>query len=357
MAQTIALHTKAPQVSLAEVMDAVQRTRANDLKLQGMARDNELGAAVHQQDMNKTNALADYRERAGAKDPNALSALDAFPEEQKKIFDAFDAMSPQEYMEAAKKANAFGQAARRVQAFAPGTPQQKQVWEAELDRLTADGFIDEESRDLWKQQGPNPEIINEALSIDEYVKTYKGKNVALDQAKVRDVDNRVANRNALADARIDDIGYDNELAARKAEAQIEQGGTRAAATTQNANSLEAYREGELQRKTKQGDERNAITAAKKQGGGAAPGAPAGLSENERGRRLRDVEKRIARMEEDGGYTPEQIADERIKMRKAYEIEPRGTAEDPIPVKVPADAAKLPAGTYFMTPDGRLIRKK
>lgn len=356
MAQTIALSTRAPQVSLADVVDRVNRARMDELKLEGMARDNEMGAVTHQQSMNKANALDQYRTRAGAKDPEALSALDAYPEEQKKLFDAFDGMSPQEYMEAAKKANAFGEAARRVQAFAQGTPQQKQAWDRELDRLTAEGFIDEESRDLWKGQGPSPEIINEALTIAEYTKTYKGKNAALDKAKVDDVRNRIDTRNALADARIDDIGYDNELATRRTDAQIEQGGMRASATAQNADSLEAYRQAEVDRKTKQGDESNAIKAQKKQGGGAAPGGT-GLSENERGRRIRDIEKRIAAMQEDGSYAPEQIAEERKSLRKAYEVEARGTADDPIAVMTPAEAAKLPAGTYFLTPDGRTIRKK
>ena len=209
MSQTIALHAKAPQVSLADVMQEVQRNRANEFKLQGMQREDQLDAITKGQQIDEANALGRYRTRQGQQDPGALEELDAYPEEQKKLYDAFDGMSPQQYMEAGKKANAFGAAARRISAFAEGSPQQAQVWAEEIDRLAKDGFIDPKNAEQWKAQGPNMAIVNEALTIGDWVKGYKGKN-AVEQARVEEIKGRTKNAEKRTEGQLERYRTQNE---------------------------------------------------------------------------------------------------------------------------------------------------
>ncbi len=103
------------------------------------------------------------------------------------------------------KGIAVAQAARRVSSFTEGSPEQRQAWEIEIDKLWKGGFIDEEYRDLWKKNGPNPEIINEALDIGKWAESYTGKN-AVNRARAEQIQTRAENDTRLTDARVGDIG-------------------------------------------------------------------------------------------------------------------------------------------------------
>ena len=298
MSQTIALHAKAPQISLADVMQEVQRSRENDLKLQGMERDNQLDAITKGQQIDEANALGRYRTRQGAKDPAAIEELDAYPEQQKKLYEAFDGMSPQQYMDAGKKANAFGAAARRVSAFAEGSPQQAQVWAEEIDRLAKDGYIDPKSAEQWKAQGPNMAIINEALTIGDWVKGYKGKN-ALEQARIEEIKGRTKNAEKKTEGQLDRYRTQND----KDAFSIEDKGI----DNERADK-------DLERKNRQGDERNAIAARKKQGL-----ADSGMTESEYGRRINNVQKIIEKRREEEGLDDAQVLALERELRKKYRI--------------------------------------
>lgn len=201
MSQTIALQAKSPQISLAEVMDNVQRTRTNELKINSMERDEELDTITTRQKIDEANAVDRYRVRAGAKDPDALEALNAYPEMQQKLFDQLDGLSPHDRMQAKKRARAFGEAARGVMRFGEGTPEQIQAWSEKIDGLKAGGWLDAKTADALKKQKPNKALLNEALMVDEFVSQYTGRGRGKDSA--------------LESARIDDIEADNKRADTK----------------------------------------------------------------------------------------------------------------------------------------------
>lgn len=339
MSQTIALRARAPQVSLAKVMDDVQRARIKELAIERGERAAELDSMKTRQALDEGNALDAYRTRAKANDPQAIEELDAYPEMAKKLHDAFDGMSPEQYREASGKAQAFAQAARRVSSFTEGSPEQRQAWEIEIDKLWKGGFIDEEYRDLWKKNGPNPEIINEALDIGKWAESYTGKN-AVNRARAEQIQTRAENDTRLTDARVGDIGIDNERADEKTQAQVEQGDRRVGATEQNANSLEQYRTGNL---TRQQERDNALAADRqadntradknvesqikvreakgtttKDGKPKGGEAGSGINENEYGRRVRDIQKILEKRRADGATAEELAATER-QLREKYRI--------------------------------------
>lgn len=364
MSQTIALHAKAPQISLADVMQEVQRSRQNDIKLQGMERENELDSITKGQQIDEANALGRYRTRQGAKDPAAIEELDAYPEAQKKLYDAFDGMSPQQYMEAGKKANAFGAAARRVSAFAEGSPQQAQVWAEEIDRLAKDGFIDPKNAEQWKAQGPNMAIVNEALTIGDWVKGYKGKN-ALEQARIEEIKGRTANaekktegqlgryrtQNEKDQSLIEDKGVDNERAdedlarkTKKTEADIAK-----AAKTKEADGLRVEKgiSDLLNKKRKELQLEEEDLTAPEDGKTDLNAAPdEGLARRKQAYRAYEAELR--KKYEVKGANTEGKAD----------LKPLGASPDnPYIPKNKQDAMSQPPGTYFLGPDGKVWQVK
>lgn len=165
MPQTIALRAEAPQVDLASVMKAAQDYRTNELALRGAER-------AEQADLEQNNALQKYRFRESKGDPRAADELASYPELQKKLFDAFDGMSPAEFKESRKRANAFGEAARRVGMFAPGSPQRGAAWNSAIGDLHKAGYLSDEDANLAIEGGPNDLLIDQALTIEQYVEKY-----------------------------------------------------------------------------------------------------------------------------------------------------------------------------------------
>lgn len=369
MSQTIALQARAPQVSLADVMRDVQQREMNDYKIQEMARQDQLGAMDTRQKLDQGEALDRYRMRAKDKDPAAAEELDAYPEMAKKLHDAFDGMSPEQYREAAGKAKAFAEAARRVSSFPEGSAEQGQAWQIEIDKLWKGGFIDEQYRDLWKKSGPNADIINEALDIGKWAESYTGKN-AVNRARAANLEGKTENEAALTQARIgteqSKAGL-NETRGRVAEQNVESldayrtreserktGDTEAdnVRADKTAESLDTYRTGEAKRKAEDTAADNAradknvesqIKTRESKGTGTGSGskkdtptpgtgeAGSDLSPNEYGRRIRDVQKIINRRREKEFLTDDQVLSLERELRKKYRIpdsEPSISGLDP-----------------------------
>jgi hypothetical protein len=386
MPQTIALQARAPQVDLGAILRNGQEYRRRELAMANDPLKNQLEAAKLNDDIGAQSALSDYREAVAAKEPAAIEKLNAYPEQQKKLFDAFDGMEPSMRMERIRKANAFGEAAKAVMSYEKGSEEQAAAWAEQVGKLAADGHIDKTTADRLVKQGPSDAILNEAMTLGELTKAYlaerKGK--------------------PLQDARIEDIGLDNVRADRKTDAQIEQGDVRAGATAKNADSLEDYRtakvgiEGadktadnergdkDLERKFKETEARIAKGAKTKEADGLR--IEKGISDLLKRKReelaLKDgdiadldigksdpdaFEKDVAAAGELARKVDEYRAYEK-DLRRKYEVKganpdgkgalkPAGTARDnPITPKTRAEAMALPKGTWFIDPKGNLIQR-
>lgn len=331
------------KMDLPGLEQKAQLAREREFKLQEMPGQVDMENAKNANGTNREVDLSNYRARAMGGDKDAIDSLKGQPDAYAKVTEAFDAMTPDEWLEAQRTATAFGEAARRVSSFKAGSREQRQAWDEELGKLFKDGFIDKASHDQWVAQGPNDEIINEALDVGDFVKSrYDGihrKGAALERA------------------RIEDIGTDNTRDDRKLDAAIVQGDTKADAATQNANSLEAYRTGKLKADiTDDTADNNRDTAddqadnnradrdlTRKIAEGKAKGSKgattqggeddSGLGENEYGRRIRDIQKIIeTRRRKDGIGDDEALALER-ELRKKYRI----------PIDAPSISGLDPAG--------------
>lgn len=368
MSQTIALYAKAPQVSLADVMRDVQERELNKYRINEARRQDQLGEMDTRQRLDQGQALDRYRVRAKDNDPKAIEELDAYPEMAKKLHEALDGMSPEQYREATVKAQAFAQAAKRVSSFPEGSAEQEEAWQVEINKLYTAGLIDEQYRDLWIQSGPNTEIINEALDVGKWTEIYVGKT-ATDRARAEQIGVRANNDTRLTDARIgtektraglnegrvEDIGIDNERADRKTDATIEQGDRRVGVAEQNAESLDNYRTNNLTRQQKK-DEWNVeddkadnvradrdtdskIATRGTKGAAKTPdGKPVGeggsdLSANEYGRRIRNIEAIIERRREKEFLSDDQVRQLERDLRRKYRI----------PDQIPSISGLDPAG--------------
>lgn len=372
MSQLAAYQLHSPKsINLPALEQEAQAARQREINLSTLPGKAALVNAQNANALNEENAIGDFVAKSEAGDPNAVEELRGYPDKYKAHVQAFDAMDPEDWREAKIRGNAFAEAARRVKSLPSGSKEQKAMWDQVLGELQAAGHIDKSQHDAMVSAGPSDDIINEALDIGEFVNTYKPKApkplTELDKVRIQDVgiDNARADRKAEADI---------TRADKKTQAQIDQGDRRVKVSEQNASSLGDYRLGIKNRGDKKLEadiaddnadnaradknvESQIKTREAKGGKGSLSGVPGRLDEKERGRRLTQVEKQLAKEQSENNLTPAQVTARRQELRKAYEVPPAGTPEDPFFPTSPADAANYPVGTYFTTPDGRLIRKK
>jgi hypothetical protein len=179
----VALQAKAPQLDLSRIEQAAQRAQANDYELQNAPARSELEALKLQDEIGGQSALAGYRDAQGAGDPQAIDKLKAYPKIQKDVYDAFDGMKPEEYMFAKKKARAFGRAAQYVLSLPKDSPEQKEAWDESLGVLRQQNYIDDTMYRRMIEAGPSDLVLQQAMTVDDYVKQYGGKNAKVNDAE------------------------------------------------------------------------------------------------------------------------------------------------------------------------------
>ena len=172
----VALQARAPQPDIAAIERAAQGARARDFELQNAPQRSALEALKLQDEIGGQSALAGYRKAKLAGEPDALDKLGAYPKIQKDMYDAFDGMEPEEFIYAKKKSRAFGRAAQYVLSLQKGSPEQKQAWDEALQVLREEGFIDDRQYKGLVQSGPSDLILQQALTVDDYLKEYAGRN-------------------------------------------------------------------------------------------------------------------------------------------------------------------------------------
>lgn len=176
MAQNIALQVRTPQPDLAAITRAAQGANLADIKMQNEPARSELEALQLQDEIGGQKALGGYREAVAAGDPNAIDKVAAYPKMQQDLYSAFDGMAPQEFMEAKKKARAFGKAAQHVKMFPDGSPEQEQAWGASAKVLKDAGYIDDKQYNMMIESGPSDLIIQQAMTVDQWVSQYAQKD-------------------------------------------------------------------------------------------------------------------------------------------------------------------------------------
>jgi hypothetical protein len=325
--------------NLAEVEQAAQSARLRDFQLQAQPGQVEATNARNENVVAKEGALADYRMAVENDQPDPVDELAGFPDIFKPAVDAMDGMDPKTYLEATKKARAMGEAAKRVRMFKAGTPEQKAAWEKELGDLMSQGYIDKPMHDGMVTSGPDDAVISEALDLHKVVDIYDKKK---GRAKVQ-------RSSALEEARIKDIDADNTRADKLVDSQVEKNKRVPAAKNQDRMS-------------------------------AIPG----MSEREYGNRVTRVEQLLQKRRAEGA-TEDQLLEEELRLNKRFGLDAlddkdnsrvpqegdvpvaeapdvvdageAGTAENPHRPTSREEAEALPPGAYFMTPSGKLIRKK
>lgn len=179
----VALQVKAPQPDMAEIERAAQGANARDYELQNAPQRSELEALKLQDEIGGQSALAGYRKAQGEGDPDAMGKLDAYPKIQKEVYDAFDGMKPEEFMFAKKKARAFGRAAQYVLSLPKDSPERKEAWDESLKVLRQEQYIDDRQYQQMIQSGPSDLVLQQAMTVDDYVKSYGGKNSKTNDAE------------------------------------------------------------------------------------------------------------------------------------------------------------------------------
>lgn len=174
MTQLIALQTKVPTFDLQQTLRGGQEVQAGELKLQAARNAAMLDDANTRAELGKTNALERYRFRREKGMGGAEKELAGFPELQKQLDDAFSGMTPDEFAAAKERAFVFGEAARKVGMFSPGTPERAEMWDRVIRDLYDAGFLDKETAEASIRGGPNDLIIDQALTVEEYVKKHAG---------------------------------------------------------------------------------------------------------------------------------------------------------------------------------------
>jgi hypothetical protein len=184
----IALQARAPQPDLATIERAAQGANARDFELRNAPQRSELEALKLQDEIGGQSALAGYRKQQVAGDPNALDTLKGYPKVQKDMYEVFDGMKPEEYMFAKKKARLITRAAQYVQSIDDKTPAGKQAkieaWNDSLKVLREEQAIDDRQYKQMIAAGPSDLIIQQALTVDDFVKQYTGKNSKVDEAEI-----------------------------------------------------------------------------------------------------------------------------------------------------------------------------
>jgi hypothetical protein len=188
MNQLVALQVRPPVFDEPANALRFQQYQAGEERLKNAQTDNQLGAMKLEQASDQFGAEKNFRDRSAAGDPNADEALAGQPEMQKRLYDAFDGMSPKDYKAAKVKATRFGDAARTILMFKDGSREQTDAWNTEITKLADDKIIDSDTADKMIKNGPNPLIIEQALSVEQLAKNHIGKDTgstALKDEKTR----------------------------------------------------------------------------------------------------------------------------------------------------------------------------
>lgn len=182
MAQNIALQARAPQVNLPALERSAQDANLMDYKLQNAPVESELEALKMRDEIGERNAMGGYREAVSKGDPNALDKLSSQPKMQKEMYEAFDGMSPKEFMAAKKRADRIRNAARYVGKIDPNDLGQNERWGASAKVLLDEGVIDKGQYNLLIESGPNEFILQQAETTAEWMDHYGGKNAKDDKS-------------------------------------------------------------------------------------------------------------------------------------------------------------------------------
>ncbi len=177
MNQLVALAVRPPVFDEPANAIRFQQYQMNQERIKNAQMGNQLGALKLGQATDQIGAENSYRSAAAAGDPNADQKLAGYPEMQKKVWDAFNGMSPKDYKAAKVKAERMGEAAKNVLMFKDGTPEQTQAWNDEIGKLAQDKIIPEEQAAGLIKSGPNPLIVEQALSVAEFAKNHDSRAV------------------------------------------------------------------------------------------------------------------------------------------------------------------------------------
>ncbi|MBZ0217045.1 MAG: hypothetical protein K8F25_10865 [Fimbriimonadaceae bacterium] len=292
---------------MAAITRAAQDANLNDYQLRNAPAKSELEGLQLQSQIGGEKAMAGYREAVGRGDPNALDKLSGQPGLQKQMYEAFDGMSPKEFMEAKKRADRIANAARYVGAIDPKDLGQNERWEASAQVLLEEGVIDKSQYNLLIESGPNEFILQQAQMTKQWVDQYGGQKKDDKSPEMKGLE--VKKIRAEID-KIDRTGDDSQASRaelRLLEAQI--------------RKLDAQTESE-----KTGDKKT--TAAEMA---------------EKGRNMRAARKEIGEFAADvmkRAYTPELMAAAEAKIAKKREevMDFYGLENEEVPPPAPTGAA-------------------
>ena len=174
MPQTIALGARYNPIDYPEIAREAQLARGREYQLENAPKRNTLESMQLDAGIAEAGAVKDYRDAAATEGPiSSLSKLDAYPELQGKIWSAMDGMTLEDRQALQQKATLYGNAARLVKSFEPGSNEQKAAWNNAIQSLRQAGVLDEKTAQLAIKSGPNDLLINEALGTEQAVKAYK----------------------------------------------------------------------------------------------------------------------------------------------------------------------------------------
>ena len=191
---SIALMVRGPEFDLARAHSAAEQVR-------GARTANSLASLQLRDATDLSNAERAYRTAAQSGDPNALSNLAGYPEQQAQIFEALQSMEPDQQQGAIDRAKTFGEAARYVMSFPEGSPERVEAWNKSIGELLADEVIDQAQADSAIASGPNNMLLQQALIVEDLVKQYQDSEGGADQ--LSDADRRQLWQASLSAARGD----------------------------------------------------------------------------------------------------------------------------------------------------------
>ena len=383
MTQLAAYHVNPPQgINLNQVIANAQQTKLRDFELQTAPGKVALTNAQNSNALAEQSALGDYRTAAEAGDPNAADAFNGQPEHMKKLADAFGGMSPEEYMTAKEHGLAFGKAAQIVMSFPDGSKEQQKAWDQQTGELYKNGFIDKNQHDLMVSSGPNKEMLNEAMSVGEFVASHSGPKADVANARIKDIGIDNARADKIGTAKIEAKSADTE--ADNARADLDTASKIAArekrqVTLEDINAariarIQAQTENDKTKAdakaadTKVDNERadknvnSQITARETKAGKGKDGAK-GLTPSQVITATDKVERLIATYAKEGTLNADQLAAKEAELRVKFGLPAIDqTQAQPIPKPMPGgNTSDVPPamadrvqGQVYDTPKGPLI---
>jgi hypothetical protein len=354
MSQLAAYALNPPaNINLAALEQQAQGARQREHGLATMESKVALENKRNSNALAKESSLEDYRIKAEADDPTALDELKGFPDEYKKIAEVFDGMDPEDWLESKQRATVFGEAARKVSSVPEGPARQK-IWDATMGELMAGGHIDKTQHDAMVSGGPSEDIINQALTTEQFVAAYSKRKSAPKGKETSELER----------ARIKDIDADNTRQDRLANSRIEKDKRAPKGKETAMSAIPSMTEGEYGRRVAKVEQLMQKFRAENEDENAA------LAEEERLNKKFGLDV----LDDKGGLEPvsglqditapvagtpglDAPAAEEGDIAVTSAKTEAGTAENPHRPATRAEAEALPSGAYFLAPNGKLIRKK